>query len=235
MNIQSGNRSPLAFAKILFAHVLIIVISSPSAIAWQVSIPHTFQSDTAISSSDMNSNFDSLSTAVNGLDTSVNDLSRRLQALEDANAGRYYAGQSMTDAGTNVDNTWTNIPGISIPLVFSTPTKIRYQLFATVFNFAATVGAATKCSVRIVQDNNDTPLNPVFPTSVGDWVGILTGGENSPNNSEQVTLGGLVTLPAGSYNFKAQINRPAVPGNSGACSIFRWAFSRAQFFVDIVP
>ena len=125
---------------------------------------------------------------------------------------------------------------MAIPLNFTTPTNFRYQLTAKVYNFGAAAGAVANCSVRIVTDDTGTPLNGSTPATLGEWNSVLSGGDTSPNNSQQLALSGLKTsFPAGTYNFKAQIVRKAMVGNSGSCDIFRWNFSRAQLYIDIVP
>jgi hypothetical protein len=125
---------------------------------------------------------------------------------------------------------------VAIPLNFATPTNFRYQLSAKVYNFGAAVGAVANCSVRIVTDDTGTPLNGSSPATMGEWNSVLSGGGDVPNNSQQLLLAGRKTaFPAGTYNFKAQIVRKAMVGNSGTCDIFRWSFSRAQLFIDILP
>ncbi len=127
-------------------------------------------------------------------------------------------------------------PGRGHPAELHDPHQLRYQLSAKVYNYGAAVGAVANCSVRIVTDDTGTPLNSSFPATLGEWNSVLAGGDTSPNNRQQLFLGGLKTsFPAGTYNFKAQIVRKAMVGNSGNCDIFGWNFSRAQLFIDIVP
>ena len=141
------------------------------------------------------------------------------------------------DANVSIDDIWVDVVGTTIAVTFAAPTNIRYQLFARIYNYAGTTGNPTSCSVRIVKDEVPTALNPVTPATMGDWNGILIGGDTSPNNFHQVALGGLVTMPAGTYTFKVQVVRKATATliNSGNCSIFRWPFSKARFFIDVVP
>jgi len=200
--------------------------------AAQLAVPNTFTAGTTISSAAMNANFTAIGTA-------ANDTDARLTALEAAIAGRksFYAGQGNVDANASTDDVWVDVSGVSIPVTLTATTSIRYQLFARIYNYGAGAGTSTDCSVRIVQDDAGTPLNPVSPATMGDWNGILTGGASTPTNSRDVALGGLISLPTGTYNFKVQVARQtdANTTNSGNCSIFRWAFSRAQLFVDLVP
>ena len=176
-------------------------------------------------------------TRLTAAESSLTASLARVTALESANAARksYYVEQTF-DGNSSVDDIWVNLPAVAIPLTFTAPTTIRYQLFARVYNYGAAAGTSTNCSVRIVQDDAGTALiPPAFPATLGDWNGVLTGGDTTPNNGHQVALGGLALLPAGTYNFKVQVVRKAQAGNSGSCSVFRWSFSRARFFVNVVP
>jgi hypothetical protein len=227
--------------------LLALAIPAGIALAGNVTFPATFPfvAGSPIRAADVNAAFNAVKTAVDTNSTSLTALAAtvdantaRITALEAANAARasYHAGQGSTDAGASVDDTWVDVPGVAIPLTFAAATNFRYQLFAKVYNYGAAVGAVANCSVRIVTDDAGTPLNGSAPATLGEWNSILSGGDLSPNNSQQVALGGLITaFPAGTYNFKAQIVRKAMAGNSGTCDIFRWNFSRAQLFIDVVP
>lgn len=229
--------------------VLLVAFGLPAgvALAGQVTFPGTFPfvAGSPIRAAEVNAAFTAVKTAVDdnatrvtAAQTDLTALTSRLTALEAAEAARksYYAEQAGADANASVDDTWVNVPSAVIPLTLTAPTNIRYQLFARVYNYGAAAGAATNCSVRIVQDDVGTPLvPPASPTTLGDWNGVLTGGGDVPNNTQQVALSGLVNLPAGTYNLKVQVARKAMATNSGNCSIFRWSFSRARFFVDVVP
>lgn len=227
------------------AAVLLVVFGLPAglAVAGSVTLPNTFTAGTTIRAADVNANF----TAVK---SSVDDNAARISALESALAAqatrltaleatavkqRYYAGQSGVDANASVDDTWVDVPGVAIPITLTAATNLRYQLIGRVYNWAGTAPGVANCSVRIVTDDLGTPLNGSSPATLGEWNAVLTAGDTSPNNSQQLALGGLNTLPAGTYHFKAQIVRKALTGSSGNCDIFRWSFSRAQLFVDVVP
>jgi len=177
-------------------------------------------------------------TGLTAAQTSLTAALGRITALESANAARmsYYTEQTA-DALAGTDDLWVDLPGTSIPATFAAPTVIRYQLFAKLYNYGAAAGATSNCSIRIVQDAAGTALiPPAAPATLGDWNGLLaTGGDTVQNNSRQVALGGLAHMAAGSYLFKIQVVRKAMAGNSGNCSVFRWSFSRARFFIDVVP
>jgi hypothetical protein len=228
--------------------LLLLAVPAGGARASSVTYPATspFVAGTSIKAADVNANFTAVKTAVDdnasrltAAETGLTSALARIASLEAANTGRlsYYAEQGAIDANGSIDDTWVDVPGTAIPVTFAAPTNIRYQLFARIYNYGATTGNPTSCSVRIVKDNVPTPLFAVSPTTIGDWNGILTGGDASPNNAHQVALGGLVNLPAGTYNFKVQVVRKGTVGliNSGNCSIFRWPFSKARFFIDVVP
>lgn len=229
--------------------VLLVVFGLPAgvALAGQVTFPGTFPfvAGTPIRAAEVNSTFSSVKSAVDDnatrlatAESALAALAGRVTALEAADAARrsYYAEQAVSDANASVDDVWVNVPSAVIPVTLAAPTNLRYQLFARIYNYGAAAGTTTNCSVRIVQDDTGTPLiPPATPATLGDWNGVLTGGGDVPNNSKQVALGGLVNLPAGTYNLKVQVARKAMAGNSGNCSIFRWSFSRARFFVDMVP
>jgi hypothetical protein len=178
-------------------------------------------------------------TRLTAAETSLTSALARITALEAANTAQqsYYAEQGALDANASVDDTWVDVGGAAIPVTFAASTKIRFQLFARIYNYLGTTGSPTSCSVRIVKDNAGAPLYGSFPETLGDWNQILTGGDISPNNAQQVALGGLVTVPAGTYNFKVQVVRKATASlvNSGWCQISRWNFSKARFFIDVVP
>lgn len=202
-----------------------------SAHAAPVGALTTFTTGTPAKASEVNANFNAVKTSANEADT-------RLTALEAGNTARasYYAEQSATDAGASVDDTWVDVPGVAIPLTFAAPTSFKYQVFGRVYNYGAAVGAVANCSVRIVTDDVGTPLNGSYPATLGEWNAVLSGGGDVPNNNQQLALGGRISsFPAGTYNFKLQIVRKAMAGNSGNCSLFRWNFSRAHFFIDLVP
>jgi len=237
--------------KLRLAAVLLVAFGLPAsvALAGQVTFPGTFPfvAGSPIRAAEMNAAFTAVKTAVDddatrvaAAEAALTALTARVAALEATEAARasYHAEQGNTDANGSVDDTWVNVPSAVIPLTLTAATNIRYQLFARIYNFAATAGAATSCSVRIVRDDlvPPTPLvPPASPATLGDWNGVLTGGGDVPNNGHQVALGGLVNLPAGTYNLRVQVARKALATNSGSCSIFRWSYSRARFFVDVVP
>lgn len=219
--------------RIFILGIFMFTGTSVTANASQLTVPNTYTAGTAISSSAMNNNFTAVQTA-------VNDNNTRLTAVEAANAARqsFYAEQGGTDVNASVDDTWVDVPGVAIPLTLAAPVNIRYQMFARIYNYGSAANTITSCSVRIVQDDAGTPLiPPASPATLGDWNGALVGGGGDvPGNAEQVALGGLVTaLPAGTYNFKVQVARKTLATNSGNCSIFRWSYSRARLFLDIVP
>jgi len=219
--------------RVVAALLLALCIPAGIALAGNVTFASTFPftAGSPIRAADVNAAFTTVKIA-------VDDNARRIAALEAASAARlsYHAGQAGADAGASVDDAWVDVPGVAIPLTLTAPANLRYQLFARVYNYGASVGAVANCSVRIVTDDAGTPLNGSSPATLGEWNAVLTGGDTSPNNSQQLALGGLVSsFPAGTYNFKAQIVRKAMPGNSGTCDIFRWSFSRAQLFIDVVP
>jgi hypothetical protein len=232
--------------------VLLVVFGLPAgvALAGQVTFPGTFPfvTGTPIRAAEVNGTFSAVKSAVDDNATrlataesslaALATLAGRVTALEAADAARrsYYAEQAGSDANASVDDVWVNIPSAVIPVTLTAPTNLRYQLFARIYNYGAAAGTTTNCSVRIVQDDLGTPLiPPAAPATLGDWNGALSAGADVPNNSRQVALGGLVNLPAGTYNLKVQVARKAMAGNSGNCSIFRWSYSRARFFVDLVP
>ena len=192
----------------------------------------TFTPGTTIRAADVNGNFTAVGAAVTA-------VAGRVTALEAtaAAAQTLFSGQSGVDANADTDDVWVDVPGISIGVVLGAPGQIRYRLFARMYNFGATPGVNTSCSLRIVTDSLPTPLNGVFPETMGDWNAILTGGDTSPNNSQTVALGGQVPLAAGIYTLKVQVVRAATAGltNSGNCQISRWPFSRATLFVDVLP
>ena len=215
--------------------VLLAVLAIPAGVtlAGQVILPGTspFTAGTPIRAAEVNAAFTAVKTA-------VDDNAARITALEAALAARqgYHSIQVGTDANASVDETWIDVPGTALPVTLGAPSNVRYQLFARVYNYGAAAGTTTSCSVRIVQDTAGTPLNAIFPATMGDWNSVLVGGDGQPGNDKQVALGGLVSLPAGDYVFKAQVVRHTkASANSGNCSIFRWSFSRAQLFVDLVP
>ncbi len=229
--------------------VLLVAFGLPAgiALAGQVTFPGTFPfvAGTPIRAAEVNGTFNSVKSAVDdnatrlaAAESSLAALAGRVTALEAADAARmsFYAEQAVSDANAGADDVWVDVPSAAIPLTLAAPANLRYQLFARIYNYGAAAGTTTNCSVRIVQDDLGTPLvPPATPDTLGDWNGVLTGGGDVPNNSQQVALGGLVNLPAGTYNLKVQVTRKAKAGNSGNCSIFRWSFSRARFFVDLVP
>jgi len=222
---------------ILVSAAVVLVAIGTVVMASGVTIPKTLVAGTTIVAADLNANFDALAVAVNDNDARINQLLTRVSALEAAAASHpsYYAGQANLDVNTSVDDLWVDVPGVAIPATFAQTTKIRYSMFGRIYAWAGVAGSTASCSVRIVIDDNNTPLNPSFPVSLGDWTGLLSN-DNDPDQNHQVALGGLNTLPAGSYNFKLQIVRAAkTPANSGNCSFFRWSFSRAQMFIDVVP
>ena len=207
------------------------------AMASSVTIPKTLVAGTTIVASDLNANFNALAVAVNDNDARINQLLTRVSDLEAAAAAHpsYYVGQGSVDANASIDNLWLDVPGMAIPVTFAKTTNIRYAVFGRIYAWAGTAGTTNSCSVRIVSDDNNTPLNPSFPENLGDWTGILSN-DNDADQNHQVALGGLKTFPAGSYNFKLQIVRAEkTPANTGNCSFFRWSFSRAQMFIDVVP
>ena len=222
---------------ILVAAAAVVGAIGTVAMASGVTIPKTLVAGTTIVAADLNANFNALADAVNDNDARINQLLTRVSTLEAAAAAHpsYYAGQADLDVNTSTDDLWVDVPGIAIPATFAQTTKIRYSVFGRIYAWAGAAGTTSSCSVRIVTDNSNTPLNPSFPVSLGDWTGLLSN-DNDPDQNHQVALGGLNTLPAGSYNFKLQIVRAAkTPANSGNCSFFRWSFSRAQMFIDVVP
>lgn len=223
-----------------------LCIAAGAALAGTVTFPAAFPfaPGTPIRASEVNDTFNAVKSAVDdnaaaiaGAHDAVTALAARVAALEAAAAGRqsFHAAQAVVDANASTDDTWVDVPGVAIPVTLAQDADVRFQLFARVYNFGATPGAITSCSVRIVQDDAGTPLLGSSPAIMGNWNAYLVGGDSSAGNSESVALGGLVRLPAGAYDFKAQVARRASPGNSGSCSIFRWNFSRAQLFVDVVP
>ena len=154
--------------------VLLVAFGLPAgvALAGQVTFPGTFPfvAGSPIRAAEVNATFTAVKTAVDDNATRVTSaqaeltaLTSRVTALEAAEAARksYYAEQAGTDANASVDDTWVNVPSAVIPLTLTAPTNIRYQLFARVYNFGAAAGAATSCSVRIVQDDVGTPLVPL--------------------------------------------------------------------------
>lgn len=215
-----------------------------SALAAPVGTLTTFTAGTPAKASEVNANFSALKTSADAADT-------RLTTLETGSAARvsYYAMQGVPpnspagvtgDILASVDDTWYDVPGVAIPLTFTAPTNFRYQVIGRVYNYGAVAGAAgvsSNCSVRIVTDNAGTPLiAPAAPATLGDWNAVLSAGVDVPNNSQQLALGGYISaFPAGTYNFKLQIVRKAMVGNNGNCSLFRWSYSRAHFFIDLVP
>jgi len=225
--------------------VLLATLGLPAgvALAGQVTGLSTFTPGTPIRAADVNGNFTATKAAVDDNASRLTaleglNLDARLLALESANFAHksYYAGQSGVDANASVDETWVDVPGTELAFFHYPATVIRYQLFARLYNFGAAPGTTTSCSVRIVQDALNTPVNPVFPDTMGDWNSVLVAGDGQPGNDKQVALGGLVNLPVGQYTFKVQVARHTkASANSGNCSIFRWSFSRAQLFVDEVP
>ncbi len=232
------------------AAVSLLLLAAPAGgvRATPVTYPPTspFVAGTSIKAADVNASFTAVKTAVDdnatrlaAAETGLTAALARITALEATNAERmsYYAEQGGVDANGSIDDTWVDVGGTTIAVTFVAPTTIRYQLFARIYNYAGTTGSPTSCSVRIVKDDVPTALFPITPATMGDWNGILTGGDTSPNNSNQVALGGLVTMPAGAYTFKVQVVRKTTAGlvNSGNCSIFRWSFSKARFFIDVVP
>lgn len=227
---NASKTTKMLLLSVLILNMIVLAGTPFTANASQLTVPNSFTAGTTISSTDMNANFTAVKTA-------VNDTDSRLTALEAANAARqsFYAGQGGIDANASVDDVWVDVPSVAIPLTLAAPGKIRYQLFARIYNWGGAAATSTNCSVQIVRDDAGTALNGSSPATLGDWNAVLSGGADVPNNSQQVALGGLVNLPAGSYNFKVQVIRKAMLGNSGNCSIFRWAFSRAQFFIDLVP
>ncbi len=246
---RSIRENRMISAKFRLVAVLLVAFGIPAGVvlAGPVTFAGTFPfvAGSPIRAAEVNAAFTAVKSAVDDNSariatgqTDLSALTSRVTALEAAEAARksYYAEQGVTDANAGVDDTWVNVPSAVIPLTLTAPTNIRYQLFARIYNYGAAAGTATNCSVRIVQDDTGTPLvPPASPATLGDWNGVLTGGGDVPNNSQQVALSGLVNLPAGTYNLKVQVARKAMAGNSGNCSIFRWSYSRARFFVDFVP
>lgn len=215
--------------------VLVVVFGLPAgvALAGQVTLPVAFPfvAGSTIRAADVNAAFTAVKSA-------VDDNAARIAALEAASTARlsYHAVQGGIDANGSVDDAWVDVQGTAIPVSFAATTTIRYQAFARLYNYGAAAGTTTSCSVRIVQDAANTPLvPPPPPATVGDWTSTLVAGADVPGNDKQVALGGLATLPAGNYTFKLQVVRKAKAGNSGNCSIFRWSFSRANLFIDVVP
>jgi len=215
--------------------VLLVVFGLPAgvAVAGQVTFPGTFPfvAGGTIRAADVNAAFTAVKSA-------VDDNSARIAALEAASAARqgYHSVQGSQDANGSVDDTWVDVQGTAIPVTFASATTIRYQAFAKLYNYGSAAGTTTSCSVRIVQDATSTPLvPPASPATFGDWSSTLNGGADVPGNDKQVALGGLALMPAGSYTFKLQVVRKAKAGNSGNCSIFRWSYSRANLFIDVVP
>lgn len=217
------------------AAVLLTVFGIPAGVALAGQVTFTagfpFTAGTTIRAADVNG-------ALSAVKAAVDDNAARIAALEAAAAARqsYHAVQGSTDANASIDDTWVDVVGTSIPVALAAPSTIRYQLFARLYNFGSAAGTTTSCSVRIVQDAANTPLvPPASPATLGDWSSTLAGGADVPGNEKQVALGGMANLAAGSYTFKVQVLRKARTGNSGNCSIFRWSFSRANLFIDVVP
>lgn len=215
--------------------VLLVVFGLPAgvALAGQVTFPGSFPfvAGSTIRAADVNAAFTAVKSA-------VDESAARIAALEAASAARqgYHAVQGNLDANGSVDDLWVDVSGASVPVTFAATTTIRYQAFARLYNYGSAAGTTTSCSVRIVQDATSTPLiPPASPATLGDWNGILVGGADQPGNDKQVALGGVASMAAGSYTFKLQVVRKAKAGNSGNCSIFRWSFSRASLFIDVVP
>lgn len=222
---------------ILVSAAAVLVAIGTVAMASSVTIPKTLVAGTTIVAADLNANFNALAVSVNDNDARINQLITRVSALEAAAADHpsYYVGQGGVDANANVDDLWIDVPGMAIPATFAQTTNIRYSVFGRIYSWAGGAGTTNSCSVRIVIDDNNTPLNGSFPENLGDWTGLLSN-DNDADQNHQVALGGLKTLPTGSYNFKLQIVRAAkIPASTGNCSFFRWSFSRAQMFIDVVP
>jgi hypothetical protein len=236
---------------------VLVVGLAGAALASQVTFPQgfPFAPNTPIRAADVNAAFYAVQSAVDDnharlvtVENAAGSAAFTLAALEariaalEATAVKqsYYAEQTGTDANGEVNDVWVDVPGISIPVTLNSQRNIRYQLFARMYNWNATPGNLTSCSVRIVKDNANTVLiPPAFPATLGDWNSVFVGGDSSASNGQQVALSGLVSLPAGTYNFKVQVVRNGMPppgiNNSGNCQISRWSFSRARFFIDVVP
>lgn len=222
-------------------------VAAGVALAGQVNFPSTFPflQNTPIRAAEVTATFNAVKIAVDDNHTrlttaeaGLTSLTARVAALEAAAAAEahLFSEQGVTDANGNVDDVWVDVPGINIPLTLTAPRNIRYLFAGRIYNYGASASAITECSVRLVRDSTNTPVvPPALPTTTGDWTGLLSGDANSPDNMDQVTLAGLITLPAGTYNFKAQIVRKARATNSGNCSIFRWPFGKARLFIDLVP
>jgi hypothetical protein len=230
-NFRNSSGLQAMLASIAFASVF------ASAQAAPVGSLTTFTAGTPAKAAEVNANFTALKTSADSSDT-------RLTALETGTAARtsYYAMQgpavgSVTgDILASVDDTWYDVPGTSIPLTFTAPTNFRYQVVGKVYNYGGAAGQMANCSVRIVTDDAGTALNPISPATLGDWNTVLSAGTDVPNVSQQLALSGYMSaFPAGTYNFKLQIIRKAMTGNSGNCSLFRWSYSRAHFIIDLVP
>jgi hypothetical protein len=240
---QPVNSNHLRLAALLLA---VAGLPAGAALASPVTGTNTFTAGTPIRAADVNANFTAVKAAVDDNASRITALeatsaASRLTALEAALAARqsHHSAQGATDANGSIDDVWVDVVGTALPVTLTTAANVRYQLFARLYNYGAAAGSTTNCSVRLVLDAANTPINPVTPSTAGDWNSTLVGGAGTPGNDKQVALGGLVNLAAGDYVFKAQVLRQAKAAggtsNSGNCSIFRWSFSRAQLFVDLVP
>lgn len=227
------------------AALLSIAVVATVALGANVTLPFTYTPGTTARASEVNANFTAVKTAVDDNNTRLTTaeggltaLTARVAALESqAAAGAHlYAEQGGTDANANVDDVWVDVVGTNIPLTLTAAHNVRYQMLGRLYNYGSAPTATTECSVRIVKDTANTPLiPPTVPTTTGDWWAVMSGDANNAGNAHQVALGGLVNLPAGTYNFKVQVVRKARVGNSGNCQFSRWPFSKARLFIDLVP